>query len=61
MGGMTVLIGLAALASVAGASTPTPQLDYVCPIDGLRFATYDELYQHFTTTHPTSPIDITWE
>lgn len=59
--GMGVLIGLAALASVAGAAPPAPTLDYVCPIDGLRFATYDELYQHFITAHPTSPIDITWE
>ena len=59
MGGMAALIGLAAVASVAQASTP--RLDYVCPIDGLRFATYEELYQHFTTEHPAEPIEIIWE
>ena len=59
MGGMAALIGLAAVASVAQASTP--RLDYVCPIDGLRFATYEELYQHFITEHPAEPIEIIWE
>ena len=59
MGGMTALIGLAVVASVAQASTP--RLDYVCPIDGLRFATYEELYQHFITEHPAEPIEIIWE
>jgi hypothetical protein len=59
MGGMAAMIGLAAVASVAQASTP--RLDYVCPIDGLRFATYEELYQHFITEHPAEPIEIIWE
>jgi len=61
IGGMGALIALAALASVVGASPPAPALNYVCPIDGLEFATYDELYQHFITAHPTEPIDITWQ
>ena len=58
MGGIAAMIGLAAVASVAQASTPS--LDYVCPICGARFATYDELYQHFTTEHPAEPIEIIW-
>ena len=59
MGGMAAMIGLAAVASVAQAYTP--RLDYVCPICGARFATYDELYSHFTTEHPAEPIEIIWE
>ena len=58
MGGMAAMIGLAVIAGVAQAYTP--RLDYVCPIDGARFATYEELYEHFTT-HPTMPIAIVWE
>ncbi len=58
MGGMTAMIGLAVIAGVAQAYRPG--LDYICPIDGTRFATYEELYEHFTT-HPTMPIEITWE
>ena len=37
------------------------QTPYQCPICGARFATYDELYQHFTTEHPSEPIEIIWE
>ena len=59
MGGIAAMIGLVAVASVAQAYTPS--LDYVCPIDGARFATYDELYSHFTTEHPAEPIEIIWE
>ena len=59
MGGIAAMIGLVAVASVAQAATP--RLDYVCPICGERFATYDELYSHFTTEHPAEPIEIIWE
>lgn len=59
MGGIAVMIGLAVVASVAQSYTPT--LDYICPICEARFATYDELYSHFTTEHPAEPIDIIWE
>ena len=59
MGGIAAMIGLVAVASVAQAYTP--RLDYVCPICGARFATYEELYQHFITEHPAEPIDIIWE
>jgi len=34
---------------------------YTCPICGVVFGTYDELYQHFITAHPSTPIDIIWE
>ena len=37
-----------------------PQPTYVCPICGEKFATYDELYQHFITAHPSTPITILW-
>ena len=59
MGAMAAMIGLAAVASMTRASTP--RLEYVCPICGARFATYEELYSHFTTEHPAEPIDIIWE
>ena len=59
MGGIAAMIGLAAVAGAAQAYTP--RLDYVCPICGVRFATYDELYQHFNTEHPAEPIEIIWE
>lgn len=41
---------------------PTPPTkDYCCPICGECFYTYDELYTHFTTAHPSEPIDIIWD
>ena len=59
LGAIAAMIGLAAVASAAQAYTP--RLEYVCPICGARFATYDELYSHFTTEHPAEPIEIIWE
>jgi len=59
IGGIAAMIALVAVASMAHAYAPS--LDYVCPICGARFATYDELYQHFTTEHPAEPISIIWE
>ena len=59
MGGIAAMIGLVTVAGVAQAYTPS--LEYVCPICGARFATYDELYSHFTTEHPAEPIEIIWE
>ena len=53
------LVMVVAVSQMAGASQPTPQ--YACPIDGELFFTYDELYQHFITQHPATPIDILWE
>ena len=59
MGGMAALIGLVVVAGVAQAYTP--RLEYACPICGAKFATYEELYSHFTTEHPAEPIEIIWE
>ena len=59
MGCMAALIGLAAAAGAVQAYTPS--LEYVCPICGARFATYEELYEHFTSEHPSEPIEIIWE
>lgn len=47
------------VANYAQAATPTPQ--YTCPLCGEAFFTYDELYQHFITEHPSTPIEIIWE
>lgn len=53
------MLGIAMIAGIAQAYAP--RLDYVCPICGARFATYDELYSHFTTEHPSEPIEIIWD
>lgn len=52
--GITVAVAVAQYAMAA-------QTPYECPICHRRFATYDELYQHFTTEHETEPIEIIWE
>ena len=59
IGGMAVMIGLVAAASIAQAYAP--KLEYICLVCGAKFATYDELYSHFTTEHPAEPIEIIWE
>jgi len=59
MAGMMGLVGMLALVAVVDAMTPS--LDYCCPICGVCFATYDELYAHFTSEHPTEDIEIIWE
>lgn len=58
-GGIIGLVAVVMIVGVAQAMTPTPQ--YPCPICGAGFFTYDELYQHFITEHPSEPIDIIWE
>ena len=64
---MMVLVMMTVLSQMTLGTTPTPPPpppppeEFICPIDGLVFFTYDELYAHFTTAHPTTPIDITWE
>lgn len=55
MFGLVMLVAVADMAQAMG-----PQLNYCCPICGECFATYDELYEHFTTQHPSEPIDIIW-
>ena len=59
IGGIAAVLGLTAV--VWAVQAYTPKLDYVCPICGAKFATYDELYQHFTSEHPAEPIEIIWE
>jgi len=59
MGGIAAMIGLAVVAGVAQAYTPN--LDFICPICGVKYATDEELYYHFTTDHPAEPINIIWE
>lgn len=59
MGGMLALGLIVVVAGVAQAMTPTAE--YCCPICGVCFTTYDELYQHFTTEHPAEEIEIIWE
>ncbi|GAI20928.1 unnamed protein product [marine sediment metagenome] len=54
-----VVLGLGIAIGVIQAMQPT--LAYTCPICGVGFVTYDELYQHFTIEHPAEPIDIIWE
>ena len=60
MGGIAAMIGLAVAGGMAQAYTP-PEPQFVCPIDGLKFFTYDDLYQHFVAEHPAEPIEIIWE
>ena len=52
---MIMLMGIPLIQSII------PQPQYVCPICGEKFMTYNELYQHFITAHPSEPITITWE
>lgn len=59
MSSMAAMIGLALVSSAVQAYTP--KQDYICPICGMRFATYDELYSHFTSEHQAEPIEIIWE
>ena len=59
IGGVMTIVMVAMMAQFVQAAAPQPQ--YVCPICGQKFMTYDELYQHFTAAHPAEPIDIIWE
>lgn len=35
--------------------------EYVCPICGEPFATYEELKTHFETAHESELIEIVWD
>lgn len=59
IGALIALVMFIVVAGMVQAAPPVPQ--YTCPICGGQFFTYDELYQHFVTEHPASPIDIIWE
>ena len=61
MAGVLALGMFMVVTGVIQAMQPQPPVTYTCPICGIQFATYDELYEHFATEHPTEPIDIIWE
>lgn len=62
MGMMIAVMGVMLLSQVVyGMQPQPPETPYQCPVCGLQFATYDELYTHFTTEHPSEPIDIIWD
>ena len=58
MGGMTAMIAVVACVSIVQAAAPTV---YTCPICGVTFGSMEELETHFTSEHPSEPIDIIWE
>jgi len=62
--GAVVLSGLAigsVLLLALSKKAEAAPVEFVCPLCGEKFATYEELYQHFTGEHPAEPIDIIWE
>lgn len=58
MGLVFAMVMFVFVAQMAQAAT---QPQYMCPICGETFFTYDELYNHFTTSHVSEPIEIIWE
>ena len=55
---MSGIIGIIMVVMII--QTLTPQKNYICPICGEAFYTQAELEQHFTTAHPSEPIEIIW-
>lgn len=58
IGMMIAIMGVLILSQVVLAAPPG---QFVCPICGEPFLIYDELYAHFTSAHPSQPIDVIWE
>ncbi len=61
---MMAIVGLVVMTQVVQGMEPAPPPppQYCCPIEpDVCFYTYDELYEHFTTAHPSEPIEINWE
>lgn len=59
---MTMMMAVMMLAVVQVLIPQPVQASYCCPIcANTCFMTYDELYNHFTTSHPADPIEIIWE
>ena len=56
---MVVIMASIMLQVVQGAPPALPSFE--CPLGDGVFYTYDELYAHFISAHPTEPIDIIWE
>ncbi len=67
MGMIMAVVMISVMSQVVQGSVPAPPAppaapQYCCPIEpDVCFYTYDELYQHFITAHPSDPIDIIWE
>jgi len=60
--GKVVLVGGALIAALLWASKAGATSQFVCPIDGLEFASQAELTAHMAAEHPgvRIPINITW-
>ncbi len=62
---LSIVLGMAfalvMIGVVAGAAKAAAPAVYTDPIDGTTWSTYEELYQHFITAHPSTPIDIIWQ
>lgn len=64
MGGVIALVMIVVMSQAVQAFPPAQPVapEYCCPICPDKcYPTYEELYEHFTTAHPTQPIDIIWE
>lgn len=56
------MMGMIMIAGVLQQILPAaPIKDQCCPLCTECFYTYDELYTHFVTAHPATPINIIWE
>lgn len=61
IGGVIALVMIMLVSQAVQAYQPAPP-GYCCPIcPDECFYTYEELYEHFTTAHPSQPIDLIWE
>lgn len=59
---LTITFALVMFSAVSGMlKAAEPVAEYSCPLCGLPFATYEELYNHFVTEHPAIDIEIIWE
>lgn len=59
---VVAIFGFAVISQVVQAGEPAAP-SYCCPIPicDLCFYTYDELYAHFVSAHPSEPIEIIWD
>ena len=58
---MVMVIGLSVITQVLTGIQPAAPT-YCCPLEtDVCFSTYDELYSHFVSQHPTEDIEIIWE
>jgi len=57
---MMVIMMASIMVQLVEASQPPPP-ENECPLCDEVFYTYDELYAHFISAHPTEPIDIIWD